>query len=66
MVLKRSFIGSNPFFSLIRYRRRKETKDLLEFVHGGEDAAINGAWDFVTSQCSQEKMEELVASFSPG
>ena len=30
-----------------RYKRQEETKDLLEYVHGGSDGSIFGAWDYI-------------------
>ena len=36
---------NNPKSST-RYRRRQETRNILEFIHGGEQGAIYGAWDF--------------------
>jgi hypothetical protein len=33
--------------SSVRHRRRQETKNVLEYIHGGKDAAVLGAWDFV-------------------
>ncbi|XP_066914204.1 uncharacterized protein [Clytia hemisphaerica] len=52
--------------STTKYRRRKETKDLLEFVHGGKDAAIDGAWDFLSSNTDESKIEELVSNYRRG
>ena len=32
--------------SSTRFRRREETKSVLRYIHGGEDGATFGAWDF--------------------
>ena len=32
-----------------RHCRRDETKNVLEYIHGGENAALLGAWDFVSA-----------------
>ena len=31
-----------------RYRRH-ETKNVLEFIHGGKEGSLYGAWDYVSS-----------------
>ena len=36
----------NDYKSSTRYRRREETKNNLEFIHGGFEASLYGAWDF--------------------
>ncbi|CAH3165099.1 unnamed protein product, partial [Pocillopora meandrina] len=36
----------NDYKSSTRYRRREETKNILEFIHGGFEASLYGAWDF--------------------
>ena len=33
--------------SSTRYRRRQETKNVLEFIHGGKEGSLYGAWDYV-------------------
>ena len=40
----RQMIDAN---SSTRYARRNETKDVLEYIHGGKEGAILGAWDFL-------------------
>ena len=30
--------------SSVRYRRRQESQNVLEYTHGGKDGAIYGAW----------------------
>ena len=35
-----------------RYRCCEETKNVLEYVHGGRDGSINGAWDYLISIAS--------------
>ena len=49
-----------------RYRRRNETKQLLEFIHGGEEGAVFGAWDFLTKFCTEDKLETLMLNFKRG
>ena len=46
----------NPHSST-KYRRRQETKNILEFIHGGEEGSLYGAWDHVVSNTSKPLME---------
>ena len=48
------------------YRRRKETRNVLEYIHGGLDGAIYGAWDFIKTVSSTEKLEKLILSYKRG
>jgi len=52
--------------SSTRYRRRQETRDVLEYVHGGDDGAVYGAWDFATSSASKETMDKLIGGYKRG
>ena len=52
--------------SSTRYRRRQETKDVLEYIHGGEEGAIFGAWDLIAAYASKEIMDKLIASYKRG
>ena len=49
-----------------RYRRRKECADILNYIHGGEEAAILGAWDFVASSASRNLMDKLIGNYKRG
>ena len=49
-----------------RYRRRKESADILIYIHGGEEAAIIGAWDFLASNASKDVMDKLIGSYRRG
>ena len=51
--------------SSVRYRRRQETKDVLEYIHGGK-GAIFGAWDFATANASKDTMDTLLAKYKRG
>ena len=46
--------------------RREETKNVLEFIHGGEEGTLYGAWDFLSSTASKTMMENLVAKYNRG
>ena len=50
----------------VRYRRRGETKNVLEFIHGGENGALLGAWDFVSAEAPKAMMENLIGNYRRG
>ncbi len=52
--------------SSTRYRRRKETKNVLEYIHGGEEGALLGAWDFVAANMKKEMMDNLIGKYKRG
>ena len=43
-----------------------ETKDVLEYIHGGSAGAIFGAWDFLCKNTSNEQMETLLLDYKKG
>ena len=49
-----------------RYLRQSETKELLEFIHGGEVGAVYGAWDFISRYSSKDLMESFVLKHKRG
>lgn len=49
-----------------RYRRRKETADIFNYIHGGEEAAIYGAWDLIGSSASKEVFDKLISTYKRG
>ncbi len=52
--------------SSTRYRRRKETKNVLEYIHGGEEGALLGAWDFVAANMKKEMTDNLIGKYKRG
>ena len=52
--------------SSVRYRRRKETENVLSYIHGGKEGAIFGAWDFVAANASRENMDLFIGSYKRG
>ena len=52
--------------SSTHYQRRSETKNILQFIHGGVEASLYGAWDYFKSNASSELIEELFFSFKVG
>ena len=56
----------NDYKSSTRYRRREETKSILEFIHGGSEPSLYGAWDFLASSASGEIMTKLMSNYKRG
>ena len=52
--------------SSVRYRRRQETKDALEFIHGGEQGSVFGAWDFVAANATTTAIDEFICNYKRG
>lgn len=48
------------------YRRRQENKDILEYIHGGEEGAILGAWHLIAAYATKETIHKLIASYKRG
>ena len=44
--------------STTRFRRKLETKNILQFIHGGEEGSLYGAWDYLRSPASSELMDK--------
>ena len=47
-----SFEMINNRTSTTRVRRKLETKNILQFIHGGEEGSLYGAWDYLRSHAS--------------
>ena len=56
----------NNYNSSTRYRRRRETKNILEFIHGGLDGAVYGAWDFLVANTEKSVFNRLISSYKRG
>ena len=52
--------------SSTRYRRRQETKNVLEFIHGGKEGSLYGAWDYVSSTSDNQTMDKLISGLKRG
>ena len=39
---------------------------MLEYIHGGDEGALFGAWDFVASFASKEIIDKLISSYKLG
>ena len=52
--------------SSTRYRRRNETKNVLEFIHGGKEGSLYGAWDYVSSTADNQTMDKLISGLKWG
>ena len=49
-----------------RYRRRKETKKALTFLHGGKTGSFYGAWDYIAANAPKELITELIVMYKRG
>ena len=49
-----------------RYNRQNDTRSMLEYVHGGREGAIFGAWDFIQRFASSEQLEKLIINYERG
>ena len=52
--------------SSTRFQRRDKTKSVLQCVHGGEDGAIFGAWDFLSANATKTTIEGLIGKYKQG
>ena len=50
----------NDSANCTRYSRQAETKDLLSYIHGGVEAALYGAWDFLRRYVRKELIEKFI------
>ena len=39
---------------------------MLEYIHGGDEGALFGAWDFFASFASKEIIDKLISSYKRG
>ncbi|XP_047145027.1 uncharacterized protein LOC124818342 [Hydra vulgaris] len=49
-----------------KYRRRDESRNIMEFIHGGSDGAIYGAWDLLCYITPIKLMEQFTANYKRG
>ena len=56
----------NDYKSSTRYRRREETKNVLDFIHGGAEPSLYGAWDYLVANASDEIMSKLMSNYKRG
>ena len=52
--------------SSTRYARHNETKDVLEYIHGGKEGAILGAWDFLSKYADSTELEAMILKYKKG
>ena len=48
-----------------KYLRREETRQILEYIHGGKQGALNGAWDYLASN-GEKIIEDFLMSYKNG
>jgi hypothetical protein len=49
-----------------KYRRRDESRKIMDFIHGGSDGAIYGAWDLLCSITPIKLMEHFTTNYKRG
>ena len=49
-----------------KYNRQKESMELLKYIHGGDEAAVFGAWDALCRLASPNQMEEFMLDYKKG
>ena len=49
-----------------KYNRQKESMELLKYIHGGDEAAMFGAWDALCRFASPNQMEEFMLDYKKG
>ena len=42
-----------------KYCRQKETKNILEYIHGGKDGALYDAWDYIARYTNKHLIEKF-------
>ena len=52
--------------SVTRYRSREETRNVIVFIHGGEDRTLFCAWDFLSTNTPKETMKNLIGKYKRG
>ena len=52
--------------SSVRVARKKDTKSVLRYIHGGIDRAIFGAWDFISTNISDDLLNDLITQYKKG
>ena len=59
-------INNESSKKITRYNRLEETKDVLEYIHDGSEAALFGALDFIRRYAPNKLMEEFVLCLKKG
>ena len=60
-----TFQNISSVASTTRYRRRKKS-DILTYIHGSEEGACFGAWDFIASTASKDTIDKLISNYKRG
>ena len=61
-----TFENINDSANRTHYNRRIETKNILEYIHGGLFGALFGAWDFILGYCDETLIEKFLISYRRG
>ena len=52
--------------STLHFDRKKENKQVLEYLHGGSFASLLGAWDYLQTNVDREMMDKLITGYKKG
>ena len=61
-----TFENINDSANRTHYNRRIETKNILEYIHGGLSGALFGAWDFILGYGDETLIEKFIVSYRCG
>ena len=50
----------------LRYKRLNETKNMLEYIHGGPEGALYGALDFIKRYAKEDLIEKFILDLKRG
>lgn len=56
----------NNFYLSIRYRRRREIKNVLDFFYGGEEVSLYGVWDYLLLFALESLIENFLGNYKRG
>ena len=52
--------------STVRFRCKRESQKVLEYIHGCKEGALYGAWDFLQSNAKKEITDSLNENYKRG
>ena len=61
-----TFENINDSANRTHYNRRIETKNILEYIHGGLSGAFFGAWDFILGYGDETLIKKFIFSYRRG
>ena len=61
-----TFENINDSANRTHYNRRIETKNILEYIHGGLSGPLFGVWDFILGYRDETLIEKFIVSYKRG